>query len=90
MTALSADSSSSNPQDGLFGRAPFRLHSRLSPSWQEQYVDTAVCVQSFIYLQQAGVVPDTAREAVNQFLKECEMLKAGKNPDGVDAFDDFD
>jgi hypothetical protein len=36
----------------------------------------------------SGVVPDMARKAVNQFLKEFEMLKAGKNPDGVYAFDD--
>ena len=90
MTALSADSSSSNPQGGLFGRAPFRLLPRLNPSWLEQYVDKAVCAQRLIGLQQAGVVPDTAGEAVNQFLKEFEMLKAGTNPDGVDAFDDFD
>ena len=89
MTSLSADSSNSNPQDDLHWRAPFRLHPRLNPSWLEQYVDTAVCAQRLIDLQQAGVVPDTAREAVNQFLKEFEILKAGKNPDGVDAFDDF-
>jgi len=29
-----------------------------------------------------------AREAVDQFLKEFEMLTAGKNPEGVGAFDD--
>ena len=33
--------------------------------------------------------PDTAHEAINQFLKEFLMLKAGKNPDGVGAFDDL-
>jgi len=31
---------------------------------------------------------DIAREAVDQYLKEFEMLKAGKSPDGVGAFDD--
>lgn len=67
-----------------------RIHPRLNPTWMERYVDTAVCAQRLIDMQQAGVVPDTAREAVNQFLNEFEMLKAGKNPDGVGAFDDFD
>lgn len=31
----------------------------------------------------SAVVPNTAREAVDQFLKEFEMLKAEKSPDGV-------
>lgn len=35
-----------------------------------------------------GTVPETASEAVSQFLNEFEMLKAGKNPDGVGAFED--
>jgi hypothetical protein len=41
-------------------------------------------------LRQANAVSDTASEAVDQFLKEFEMLKAGKNPDGIDAFDDWE
>jgi len=65
-----------------------RLQPRLNPTWLERYVDTSACAQRLIDLRQAGVVPDTAREAVDQFLKEFEMLKAGKNPDGVGAFDD--
>jgi predicted KAP-like P-loop ATPase len=65
-----------------------RLLPRLNPSWLERYIDTSACAQRLIGLRQAGVVPDTAREAVDQFLKEFEMLKAGKNPDGVGAFDD--
>lgn len=35
-----------------------------------------------------GVVPGEATEAVSQFLKEFEMLKAGKNPEGLGAFDE--
>lgn len=65
-----------------------RLQPRLNPTWLERYVDTTACAQRLIDLRQAGVVPDTAREAVDQFLKEFEMLKVGKNPDGVGAFDD--
>lgn len=37
----------------------------------------------------SAVVSNPAREAVDQFLKEFEMLAAGKNPDGVGAFDDW-
>ena len=65
-----------------------RVQPRLNPTLLERYVDTTACAQRLIDLRQAGVVPDTAREAVDQFLNEFEMLKAGKNPDGVGAFDD--
>lgn len=65
-----------------------RLQPRLNPAWLERYIDTATSAQRLIALRQTGVVPDMAREAVDQFLKEFEMLKAGKNPDGVGALDD--
>ncbi|MNT17901.1 hypothetical protein D3C72_1530810 [compost metagenome] len=65
-----------------------RLQPRLNPAWLERYVDTAACARRLINLRQAGVVPGSAREAVDQFLKEFEMLKTGTNPDGVGAFDD--
>lgn len=65
-----------------------RLQPRLNPTWLERYVDTTACAQRLMALQQVGSVPDSARESVDQFLKEFEMLKAGKNPDGVDAFDE--
>lgn len=65
-----------------------RLQPRLNPAWLDRYIDTTACAQRFIDLRQAGAIPDTASEAVDQFLKEFEMLKAGKNPDGVGAFDD--
>lgn len=65
-----------------------RLQPRLNPAWLDRYIDTTACAQRLIDLRQAGAIPDTASEAVDQFLKEFEMLKAGKNPDGVGAFDD--
>lgn len=64
-----------------------RLQPRLNPASLERYVDTSACAQRLIFLRQAGVVPDTACEAVDQFLKEFDMLKAGNNPDGVGTFD---
>lgn len=72
----------------MMGDWAVRLLPRLNPAWLERYLDTTACAQRLLDLRQAGVVPDTAREAVEQFLKEFEMLKAGKNPDDVGAFDD--
>lgn len=78
----------SHTRSQTMGDWAVRLQPRLNPTWLERYVDTTACAQRLMALQQAGSVPDTARESVDQFLKEFEMLKAGKNPDGVDAFDD--
>lgn len=64
------------------------LQPRLNPTWLEHYIDTQACYERLIDLRQKGLVPDSARESLEQFLKEFEMLKAGKNPDGVGAFDD--
>ena len=65
-----------------------RLQPRLNPSWLASYIDTAVCADRLRLLQRDGRVPDGAREAVSQYLKEFEMLQSGKNPDGIGAFDD--
>lgn len=78
----------SHTRSQTIGDWAVRLHPRLNPTWLEPYADTSACAQRLIDLRQAGAIPDTAREAVDQFLKEFEMLKAGKNPDGVGAFDD--
>jgi len=78
----------SHTRSQTMGDWAVRLQPRLNPTWLERYVDTTACAQRLMALQQAGSVPDSARESVDQFLKEFEMLKAGKNPDGVGAFDD--
>lgn len=78
----------SHTRSQTMGDWAVRLQPRLNPTSLERYVDTTACSQRLMALQQAGSVPDSARESVDQFLKEFEMLKAGKNPDGVGAFDD--
>lgn len=78
----------SHTRSQTMGDWAVRLQPRLNPAWLERYIDTSTCAQRVIDLREAGAVPDTAREAVDQFLKEFEILKAGKNPDGVGAFDD--
>jgi predicted KAP-like P-loop ATPase len=64
-----------------------RVNPRLNPAWLERYIDTSACAQRLIDLRRAGAVPDLAREAVDQFLKEFEILQSGKNPDYIGAFD---
>jgi len=78
----------SHTRSQTMGDWAVRLHPRLNPTWLERYVDTSACAQRLIALQQARQVPEFAQEAVSQFLKEFEMIKAGKNPDGIGAFDD--
>jgi len=78
----------SHTRSQTMGDWAVRLQPRLNPTWLEPYLDTTSCAQRLIALQQAGSVPDTARESVDQFLKEFEMLKAGRNPDRVGAFDE--
>lgn len=70
------------------GEWAVRIQPRLNPVWLERYLDTENCAQRLIDLRKSGSVPDMAREAVDQFLKEFDMLRAGINPDGVGAFDD--
>lgn len=78
----------SHTRSQTMGDWAVRLQPRLNPTWLERYMDTTACTQRLIALLQAGSVPDSARESVDQFLKEFEMLKAGNNPDGVGVFDD--
>lgn len=70
------------------GDRAVRLQPRLNPQWLEKYIDTSACALRLASLQRAGQVPPFAQEAVSQFLIEYEMIKAGKNPDAVSAFDD--
>jgi predicted KAP-like P-loop ATPase len=65
-----------------------RLQPRLNPTWLENYLDTATCAERLAELTRKGGVPSDATEAASQFLNEFEMLKAGKNPDGLGAFDE--
>jgi predicted KAP-like P-loop ATPase len=65
-----------------------RLQPRLNPAWLESYLDTAACAGRLRVLQRNDEVPAGAQEAVSQYLREFDMLREGKNPDGDGAFDD--
>lgn len=78
----------SHTRSQTMGEWAVHIEPRLNPAWLDRYLDTQVCAQRLIDLRTSGSVPDFASEAVDQFLKEFEMLEAGINPDGVGAFDD--
>ena len=65
-----------------------RRQPRLNPNWLENYLNTASCAERLSELSEKHAIPDAAKEAVTQFLREFEMLKAGKNPDDYGAFDE--
>lgn len=65
-----------------------RRQPRLNPTWLESYIDTNACAERLENVTTKGMVPDEAKEAVSQFLKEFGMLKAGKSLDGFGEFDD--
>ncbi|RQM68884.1 KAP family P-loop NTPase fold protein [Aeromonas hydrophila] len=78
----------SHTRSQMMGDWAVRLQPRLNPTWLECYVDITDCAQRLMALKQNGSIPESARESIEQFLKEFEMLKAGKDPDGDGAFDD--
>ena len=65
-----------------------RLHPRLNPCWLESYIDTVACAERLRDLELNDDVPAEAQEAVSQYLREFDMLRAGNNPDEFGAFDD--
>lgn len=94
MTVLSADRPCSNAQDDLFGHALFAeslansicrypgndgLVLTLYGPWGSG--KSTVLSYGRYFLEQRP-------ESADQFLKEFEMLKTGRNPNGVGAFDD--
>lgn len=58
------------------------VQPRLNPSWIEGYIDTEATARRLVELELAGKVPESAKKAVSQFLKEFKMIEAGKNPVG--------
>ena len=77
----------SHSRSQAMGDWAVRLQPRLNPKSLEMYIDMSACAFRLATLQQAGQVPALAQEAVSQFLKEFEIIKAGKNPDGAFAFE---
>ena len=107
MTALSADRPSSNPQDDLFGHAPFAeslatsichfpgnegLVLALYGPWGSGKSTVLSYVRHFLEqrpeAEQPAIVTFNPWWFSDQFLKDFEMLKAEKNPEGVGVFND--
>ncbi|HBO3113720.1 TPA: AAA family ATPase [Pseudomonas aeruginosa] len=77
----------SHSRTQVFGESAVKIQPRLNPTWLENYVDTAACARRLGELTLAGRVPSVAQEAVDQYLREFEMLSRGQNPEGIGAFD---
>lgn len=78
----------SHTRSQTMGDYAVRIQPRLNPNHLEKYLDTEAVAARLAKHQQAGTIPEQAKESVNQFLKEYTMIKAGIDPDGMDAFDD--
>lgn len=78
----------SHTRSQTFGDSAVRIQPKLNPTRLEKYLDTEAVAVRLTKLQQAGAIPEQAKESVNQFLKEFAMIKAGIDPDGMGAFDD--
>jgi predicted KAP-like P-loop ATPase len=78
----------SHTRSQTMGDWAVRMQPRLNPAWIEKYIDTEETANRLIALEQAGKIPESAKESASQFLKEFEMIKSGRNPDAPFAFDD--
>jgi predicted KAP-like P-loop ATPase len=54
-----------------------RRQPRLNPQWLEPYIDTNECERRLSKLLKTETVTDAEKEAVEQYLKEFEVLAAG-------------
>ncbi len=60
-----------------------KLRPRLNPGWLEPFVDIESVAARLLDLQQRGSIPEGARVAVSQFLKERDVRTSGKDPDAA-------
>lgn len=70
------------------GDRAYRYIPRLNPRNLEKYIDIAVCADRLNAMQSSKTVPEFAKEAVSQFIKEFEIIKKGGNPDGYGVLGD--
>lgn len=77
----------SHTRSQTMGDWAVRIQPRLNPAWLERYLDIEVCARRLIDLKAAGLIPDSVREAVDQYLREFELLASGIDPEDDSAFD---
>ena len=70
------------------GESAVRVSLRVNPKSFEPYGDVYAMADRVSGLIAGGSLDEAWRPAATQFVLECEMLKAGKNPDAPFAFDD--
>lgn len=63
------------------GEPVIRQVPRLNPTWLEPYLDTRLCFDRLLQLRDRGAIPSEFQAAVDQFIREYELLAQGKDPD---------
>lgn len=70
------------------GERSIKVQVRLNPKNLEFYLDIQNCAARLKALQLSSSVPESSRQAIEQFLIEFQLIEEGKNPDDPFAFDD--
>lgn len=71
-----------------FGEHALRFRIRVNPKKLAPYADVQAMATRISALLADGKVAEQWEPAARQFVRECDMLKKGKNPDAPFAFDD--
>ncbi|MBC8740616.1 AAA family ATPase [Paraburkholderia sp. UCT31] len=71
-----------------FGEHALRVQIRVNPKRLAPYADVQAMAMRVSTLLAEGVVAERWEPAARQFVRECDMLKEGKDPDAPFAFDD--
>ena len=77
-----------NVTSNTVGEHAVRVRIRVNPNGLAPYADVQAMAVRVSALLAAGKVDEQWKPAAEQFVRECEMLKEGKNPGAPFAFDD--
>jgi len=72
----------------LVGDWAVHIQPRLNPRWLDEYIDIDDVAERLEGINPSEQPFESAKEVIAQYLIEFAMLKNGKNPDGIGAFDD--
>ena len=65
-----------------------RAHYRLDSQWLEPYLEVTQVVNRGRVLRETGSLTDNQKMAIDQFLREYELRKQGKNPNSPFALEE--
>lgn len=83
---ISAQASETRTQSG--SDVAWRIHVRVNPKGLEPYGDVQALSQRVQALLERDAVIEPYMPAAKQFVRECEAMKIGKDPDAIGFLDD--